>query len=414
MNRRAQILVLVWLLLSAMLFVFTISAGREAIQENVVQLLQQHLMLTLDEAHFSSADNEVNDVRGLQNIGKQMNVALQSIVTMRWFGSHSRCAVALSQIDDVSLVEQSSEHSSKNNDEQAGKKTAQTSSPTIIMMTLPRNHRDRDVGLSVDCSPNWLVPAVASVFLGLLFFLIQRFVPPPMSGQHRAWMAHLAERGYADDESFALVSHCDKSQLTLNTSQRACFEQLHDPAQRNFVAVVQIVAGQGVAALDEAGIDWFVLGISHFADAEKALALATAPGSIEIDLTKMSLRLRGLSVPMSGTPLFYYAWYALQRRAGDGWVTNPASNRPDLEVGQEIAQLMSLHKGHGRAIKDLEQGGLKARTLDQNRSKIKEDIVSVLGEKLAEIYLFETSKHPDGIHMQYRLRLDSSAISVVA
>lgn len=401
MNRQSLTLVLLWLVLSALLFVFTVSAGRQAIQDNMVQSVRQHLLLTLNEAYFGSADNEVNDAHGLQNIGEQINVALQEVVTMRWYGSQHSCAVALTQIDGVSIGEEAIE------------KAAPQSSPGNMMMTLPRNQLDRDIGLSVDCSPNWLAPSAASFFLGLLFFLIQRFVPAPMSGQHREWIAYLAERGYADDETFALVGPLTSIQLALNAAQRACFEQLHRPAQRNFAEVVHSVSGRGVAALDEAGVDWFVLGMSHYADAEKALALATCADSIEIDLPAMSLRLRGLSVPMSGTPLFYYAWYALQRSAGDGWVTNPASNRPDLEVGGKIAQLMSLHKGHGRAINDLEQGGLKARTLDQNRSKMKEDIVSVLGEKLAKIYLFETSKHIDGIHMRYRLGLDSSAIDVL-
>ena len=123
--------------------------------------------------------------------------------------------------------------------------------------------------------------------------------------------------------------------------------------------------------------------------------------------------MRGLPVPLTGTPLFYYAWYARQRQAGEGWVTNPASNRPDLAVGAQIAALMSAHGGHGRAINDLQQAGLKARTLDQNRNKIKDELVAVLGEALATKYLFEVDRHEDGIHQRYRLRLDSDRIEVL-
>ena len=79
----------------------------------------------------------------------------------------------------------------------------------------------------------------------------------------------------------------------------------------------------------------------------------------------------------------------------------------------EIAALMSAHGGHGRAINDLEQTGLKARTLDQNRNKIKDEIVAVLGEELATKYLFEADRHEDGIHQRYRLRLDAALIDVI-
>jgi hypothetical protein len=144
-----------------------------------------------------------------------------------------------------------------------------------------------------------------------------------------------------------------------------------------------------------------------------ALELASATDSVEINLHEMKLNIRGLHVPISGTPLFYYAWYAMSRVRGDGWITNPASNRPDLVLGQELVDLMSRFDGHARAINDLERGGLKAKTLDQNRSKIKDEIVAALGEELARTYLFEASKHPDGIHMRYRLQVDSHQIRII-
>ena len=91
-----------------------------------------------------------------------------------------------------------------------------------------------------------------------------------------------------------------------------------------------------------------------------------------------------------------------------------ASNRPDRAVGAEIAALMSRFDGHARAINDLEQNGLKARTLDQNRNKIKDEIVAVLGESLASAYLFEASRHPDGVRMRYRLGLEAARIRVIS
>ena len=63
----------------------------------------------------------------------------------------------------------------------------------------------------------------------------------------------------------------------------------------------------------------------------------------------------------------------MHRLRGDGSITNPASNRPDPVLGRDLVELMSRYEGHARAINDLERTGLKARTLDQNRSKIKDD-----------------------------------------
>jgi len=104
----------------------------------------------------------------------------------------------------------------------------------------------------------------------------------------------------------------------------------------------------------------------------------------------------------------------MHRMSGDCWVTNPASNRPDPVLARELVELMSRYDGHAKAINDLERTGLKARTLDQNRSKIKDDISAVLGEKLATAYLFEASRHPDGIHMRYRLQVEPQQIRIVS
>ena len=391
---RSRRLLLAWLILSALLVVLSLGLGRNAIQDGIVEQVRQHLLLTLDEAYFSSADNEVNDTRALQNVGMRINTAMQDLLATSWYSTHRQCPVAVVRIDGVETG---------------------VPLPANLHLALPRNQIERDIGIALDCSPNWLMPVLASALLGLLFFLIQRLVPAPLSALHREWVTSLQEQGYDSEAAFSLVCGLPGDRLALNPVQRACFDRLHDPQLGNFPGALQVASRSDVAALDESGLGWFLLGMA--ADArgvDAALELARAPDRVVIDLDALSLRLRGIPVPMSGTPLFYYAWYALQRRAGEGWVTNPASNRPDSEKGAEIAGLMSAHGGHGRAINDLEQAGLKARTLDQNRNKIKDEIVAVLGEKLAKNYLFEVDRHADGIHMRYRLRLDSAAIEVIS
>jgi hypothetical protein len=162
-------------------------------------------------------------------------------------------------------------------------------------------------------------------------------------------------------------------------------------------------------------MEWLTLGLRRFGleSLERALQLAGSEDGVQIDLHAGQIRVHGLPVALGKTPLFYYAWYCRQRLAGDGWLTNPASNRPDREEGRRLAEFMWQYGGHGKAISDLEQAGLKAKTLDQNRSKIKDEMVAALGEVLAARYLFDAEKHPDGIRMRYRIHLPADRISLL-
>ena len=387
-------LALIWLLLSILLAVFMFAASQSVLEDAVQAKVRQHVLLTLDEAHFSSAQGGGNDLEALQRIGQQMSTALQDLVVNRWYAPQQECVVRLRRIDDVTI-----------NDETMQKD---------ISFSLPRNQIEREIVVGLSCSPGWQGAGAISALLGILFLVISLLVPPPLSKAHRHWINYLLERGYSGMEAFAMVHQYEAVALTLNTTQLVCLEQMHDSERRNFAEVLKVVTGDRVAALGETGIDWFLLGLRGDPDRlSDALELAAAMDYVEINLHEMTLSVRGLRVPIGGTPLFYYAWYAMRRQDGDGWITNPASNRPDRAAGQELIRLMTRYDGHARAINDLERAGLKARTLDQNRSKIKDDIVAVLGEQLADAYLFEASKHPDGIHTRYRLRVHGHQIRIV-
>ncbi len=392
--RHSQRLALIWLLLSIFLAVFVFAASRSVLEDAVQEQVRQHLLLTLDEAHFGNAQEGGNDQEALRRIGQQMNTVLQNLVVNRWYAPQKECVVRLQRVDDVTI-----------NDEPMHKN---------ITFSLPRNQIEREIVVGLSCSPNWQGAVAISALLGCFFLAINLVLPPPLSKAHRQWINYLLERGYSGAEAFDIVHRYEASSLVMNTAQLVCLEQLHDSEQRNFGSVLEVVTNDRVAALGETEVDWFLLGLRGDPDrVNGALELASAADSVEIDLNEMKLNIRGLNVPISGTPLFYYAWYAMSRVSGDGWITNPASNRPDMELGQELVDLMSRFDGHAKAINDLEKDGLKAKTLDQNRSKIKDDIVAALGEKLARTYLFEASKHPDGVHMRYRLHMDSSHIRII-
>ncbi len=386
-----SLLIAGWLFASVLLagLIYTEAAAR--LEAEVAEHVRQHLALSVSEAHFSSAGNEVNDVEGLEHIGTQVNAALAGIVRSTWYAPRTDCSAALIAIDGVTLGQ---------------------GAPNLSLSLL-RNQLPRDVDLALACSKNPLPALILSVLLGLLFLFLYRALPSPLAAVQREWVGELERWGYTEDEAQQLVADVPATELELTAAQRALLERLQ-AGGGDFRAALASVHNPRLLALDEEGLSWCLLGLERQpGDLAAALELAEARDSARIDLGAMTLHLRGLPVPLTGTPFFYYAWYARQREAGEGWVTNPASNRPDLAVGAEIAALMSAHGGHGRAINDLEQAGLKARTLDQNRNKIKDEIVAVLGEELATNYLFETDRHEDGIHQRYRLRLDSALVEVL-
>jgi len=393
-SKRLLTLAAVWLLLATVLVVFLFGASQWQLRRDIEQRVGEHLLLTLDESNFGNAEGRVNDDRAIRGVGGQINRAIAGLVGDRWFSPWRECTVRVLGIDGVVVDDAPADWR--------------------ILFTFPRNEIDREAVIGVSCARNWPVAAGVAALLGALFGLIYLVVPAPPSAAQRRWADYLVERGYGAGEALGLLRRYGTGALTLNPAQSACVERLHDLEAQNFPAVLGVATDPRVAALSSAQVEWLVLALRHRpGDLAGAVELARAEDTMVIDLPAGTLAVRGLDVPMSRTPLFYLAWYAMKRAGGDGWVTNPASNRPDREVGAEIAVLMTRYDGHARAINDLEQAGLKARTLDQNRSKIKDEIVAVLGEDLASAYLFEVGKHPDGVRMRYRLALPAAQIRVI-
>ena len=71
---------------------------------------------------------------------------------------------------------------------------------------------------------------------------------------------------------------------------------------------------------------------------------------------------------------------------------------------------MKTHDGHQKAIKELEAHGVRAKTMDQNRNKVKEELIKVLGESVAEQYLFETRRDSRTGRNHYRLKTSATKI----
>lgn len=127
------------------------------------------------------------------------------------------------------------------------------------------------------------------------------------------------------------------------------------------------------------------------------------------------LSINGIPANLSKTPYFYLLWYAMKRVENDnqGWVLNPPSDRHDQHNAQSLIALMESYGGHRRAINELKDKGLRAKTLDQNRNKIKEELLATYPEAVVQEVLFESKR--DGISARYcyRLRINPTQITLI-
>jgi len=140
---------------------------------------------------------------------------------------------------------------------------------------------------------------------------------------------------------------------------------------------------------------------------EQSENLVFFPESSEVEI-------HGQRIVMSKTPFFYYLWYA-QRRTVDlrgGWFLNPAADKHDEREASKLIEVMELYGGHVKAINELKKNGLKAKTLDQNRNKIKDELSKHLPESHLQNYLFESKRDPRTARYAHRLMLEKDKIVI--
>ncbi len=146
------------------------------------------------------------------------------------------------------------------------------------------------------------------------------------------------------------------------------------------------------------------------------LQLASQPDSIcfSLENEKLKISVNNIEIPVSITPAIYWLWYAQKKvnQQKDGWIVNPPANRPCLQQASELIELMEKFGGHGRAISELRLHGLRAKTLDQNRNKIKEALQTVLGERGGDNLGFESVRNNDSQQYLYRLKISPNQINI--
>jgi hypothetical protein len=393
-SARVFMLIVLWLLAIVVSAVINYQIGIK--QLSVAETpVRSHLKYSLHEFLFDDELGRNNDSNAIQYVGSQLNASLKGIIKGHWFSSYSSCDATLLQVDGIAIK----------SDFESGQ---------ILQTSISRNHTSRPVTAAIQCHYQATPIVVLATLLGLVFILLYKVLPAPLSNRQFEWISYLRARGYGKQQAYQLAEQCVAENLQLTAAQRACFDLLHEPGKHNFDKAIQVASDPRINSLDGLQIAWLAKVMEgDSASLEEGLALLALPDLIEIDLPQARLGIRGQDIELSKTSFFYYAWYAIKRLEGDGWLVNPQSNRPDPEEGKALAELMWKYGGHGRSISDLEEGGLKARGLDQNRSKIKDEFTEALGEELAEAYLFDADKDEASGRMRYRLTVQAEQIRLV-
>jgi hypothetical protein len=388
-------LAIFWLASAGLVIVVSHQVTRYALTSELTEILAPYFLITLEEPMFSDDTGVVNDRDSIANVGTKINAVVADMIEPSWLSNARSCRVAVNRIDNVDI-------------------DPVTSTEHTLRFDIPRNKIVRPVEVGISCEYIALpyVPWIA--LLGAGIFLIYMRVPYPLSGGRLRWMNDLVAQGYDRHEAYRLCGNASGDGWTLSDSQRLCFDALHRPEERNFATAMRFASDARIKDLNEGRLRWLLWALHKHRNLQMAVQTALAPDVVEIDLSQGTLSIHGVDIPVNRTPLFYYAWYANQRRSADGWLTNPQANRPDRNAGTELGKLMWRCAGHAKAVSSLEEVGLRAKTLDQNRSKIKDEIVAVLGEEIGSQYLFDMRKDRDTGRMSYRLRVSAEGIAIRA
>ncbi|MCQ8878005.1 hypothetical protein NQT69_08355 [Pseudoalteromonas shioyasakiensis] len=189
------------------------------------------------------------------------------------------------------------------------------------------------------------------------------------------------------------------------------YELLNNQTELSANEIDTLCENEVVKQLCATQLQWLIAAINNKLDIEAAINVATTSDSISFDLANQQVYIHGLAIRLAKTPLFYYYWYAQREVNQLPPYINPPTNKPDTQNGEQLAQLMIEYKGHQKAIRDLQEEGLKGKTLDQNRNKIKAELQKAIG-KLAENYLFISERDIKTARYKYRLNSQDKKITL--
>ena len=251
---------------------------------------------------------------------------------------------------------------------------------------------------------NWIGISAIALMLSLILDFVCWRLPVKRCEITTKWKKKLEDNGYDSHEAKSIAKCAAANQEAANFA-----ELLTEKSHLTFIEAFSFISEKNVLALTAKQQRWFITAISYGKPTKSALEIAKSDSNLAFNLAKNQVSIHGLTINLSKTPLLYYYWYAKRKVDGLEPYTNPAQNKPDIEEGTKLAEIMSRFDGHKKAINDLETIGIKSKTLDQNRNKIKDELTAVLGDLAAE-FLFQNERDPRTARYQYSLLLPSDRI----
>lgn len=260
-------------------------------------------------------------------------------------------------------------------DESAVALASATVEDAILNVQWQDGELTRRVDIGVDCQPDTESIVSGQLLVSFLLSFVLFFLPRPLRGNAQRRCGALMGAGVDAARCQALCS---------------------DPA---------------LLVVPEEGLPWVSRAIALGYTDAAAFAVGKAEDVLQFDAAHSRVTIHGLPIDMPATPFIYYFWYASCRlQQAEGWFTNPSIRKPDTENARQLIATMRKMGGHQKAINDLSTKGLRAKILDQNRSKIKDEVVRVLGEDLARAYLFEGERDVRTARYRYRLKISPQKI----
>ncbi len=276
------------------------------------------------------------------------------------------------------------------------------------------------IDLAFSCETNHSILLGAPLTLSALALMLGVNLHRPLTDIQQHCFRNLVNAGVSRREALDQIAPV----ASFSHHQRLALQRLLGLPAYDTATAIGWVARQVLR--DERQLQWLEVALEHHnGDLKSVQAVLEADDKLVFLPERNTVQIHGIPIRLASTPFLYYLWYAGLRLLDNdpvegGWFVNPPSNRPDRHNAQQLVQLMTDNGGHYKAINDLADKGLRARTLDQNRSKIKDEVTQVLGEALASDYLFAMARDLGTGRSQYRLapaperiQVDSAAIAAL-
>lgn len=262
----------------------------------------------------------------------------------------------------------------------------------------------------LDCRINWGILLLSQTLIAALLWALIVWLPKPLGAEATALIGRLEQHGWSKRHA--------KQLGRLSPEIRKVIDKIYaHPALSEMDAdnVLLLMKHYQLVSISAHQLDWLAVNFRHGQNEDKSFfnVFAMTP-QLTFNVDQRLLSINGIAIKLTSTPYYYYLWYAQKRQHGGEqcWVVNPLTTKADTTLGAELILLMQQNGGHGKAINDLVRNGLTAKKLDQNRNKIKDEIIAVLGEELAAPYLFEARREATSQRYSYRIALQSEKIKI--